>query len=120
MRLRVIHFVPDVVTAERFYQAIGLQPEVRSRTGTWMELAATGGELDLHDAASADDGAGRDGFAVNLVADEPLEAVEGRLTAAGFPCEGTIVDQEWGRSLFVRAPGGAVVQIDEQEPELYT
>ena len=30
------------------------------------------------------------------------------------------VDQEWGRSLFVRAPDGTVVQIDEQDPELYT
>jgi catechol 2,3-dioxygenase-like lactoylglutathione lyase family enzyme len=120
MRLRVIHFVPDLVTAERFYQVLGMHPEVRSRTGTWIELRAAGGELDLHDAASAADGEGREGFAVNLVADEPLEQIEGRLRQAGFPSEGAIVDQEWGRSLFVRAPDGAVVQIDEQEPELYT
>jgi hypothetical protein len=93
---------------------------VRSRTGTWVELTAAGGEVDLHDAASAADGAGRDGFAVNFVADEPLEAVERRLREAGFPPSGAIVDQEWGRSLFVRAPDGALVQVDEQERELYT
>jgi hypothetical protein len=120
VRLRVIHFVPDVAAAERFYQALGLQADVRSRTGTWVELAAAGGELDLHDSASAADGAGRNGFALNFVADEPLEAVEQRLREAGFPPDGTVVDQEWGRSLFVPAPDGSIAQIDEQDRELYT
>ncbi len=120
MKLRVIHFVPDVAEAARFYEALGLRPEVRARTGTWIELAAAGGELDLHDAASAADGEGREGFAVNLVTAEPLEAVGRRLRDAGFPPEGAAVDQGWGRSLFVRAPDGTVVQIDEQDPELYT
>jgi catechol 2,3-dioxygenase-like lactoylglutathione lyase family enzyme len=119
MKVSVIHFVADVAEAERFYRALGLLPEVRSRTGTWVELTAAGGEVDLHDAASAADGAGRDGFQVNFVADEPLEAVEQRLREAGFPPSGAIVDQEWGRSLFVRAPDGAVVQVDEQDRELY-
>jgi catechol 2,3-dioxygenase-like lactoylglutathione lyase family enzyme len=120
MKLRVIHFVPDVAEAARFYEALGLQPEVRARTGTWMELTAAGGEFDLHDAASAADGEGRDGFALNFVADEALEAVERRLRDAGFAPDGTIVDQKWGRSLFVPAPDGTLVQIDEQDRELYT
>ena len=120
MRMRVIHFVPDVLKAERFYEALGLRTDVRSRTGTWVELLAAGGELDLHDSASAADGEGRDGFALNFVTDEPLEAVARRLREAGFPPDGDVVDEEWGRSLFVRAPDGSVVQIDEQDPELYT
>jgi catechol 2,3-dioxygenase-like lactoylglutathione lyase family enzyme len=120
MKLRVIHFVPDVAEAARFYEALGLQPGARARTGTWMELTAAGGELDLHDAAIAADGEGREGLALNFVSDEPLEAVEQRLRDAGFPPEGTIVDQEWGRSLFVPAPDGTRVQIDEQNHELYT
>jgi catechol 2,3-dioxygenase-like lactoylglutathione lyase family enzyme len=120
MKLRVIHFVPDVDEAARFYEACGLQPEMRARTGTWMELTAAGGELDLHDGASAADGEGREGFALSFVSDEPLEAVERKLRDAGFPPDGAIVDQEWGRSLFVRAPDGTVVQIDEQDHELYT
>jgi hypothetical protein len=41
------------------------------------------------------------------------------LREAGFPADGAIVDQEWGRSLFVRGPDGTVVQIDEQDRELY-
>jgi Glyoxalase/Bleomycin resistance protein/Dioxygenase superfamily len=120
MRVRPIHFVPDLPAAWRFYQAVGLEPEGRSRSGHWIELSAAGGELGLHDAAIAADGEGREGLVLGFVTDEPLESVEHRLRSAGFPPEGTIVDQEWGRSLLVRAPDGTVVQIDEQDRELYT
>ncbi len=120
MRVRPIHFVPDVDEALRFYRALGLQEQATARSGHWIELRASGGELGLHDAAIAADGAGRTGVSLNFVADEPLEDVERRLRAAGFPPEGTIVDQKWGRSLFVPAPDGTVVQVDEQNRELYT
>jgi catechol 2,3-dioxygenase-like lactoylglutathione lyase family enzyme len=120
VRIRPIHFVPDIAAAVRFYRALGVDPEARARSGQWVELAAAGGDLGLHDAATAADGEGREGVALGFVADEPLEAVERRLREAGFPPEGTIVDQEWGRSLLVRGPDGAVVQIDEQDRELYT
>jgi len=120
VKVRPIHFVPDVHEAVRFYEALGLKTEARSRSGHWIELTAAGGELGLHDAAVAADGEGRQGVALNFVADEPLESVERRLRNAGFPPEGTIVDQEWGRSQLVRAPDGIVVQIDEQDSELYT
>jgi catechol 2,3-dioxygenase-like lactoylglutathione lyase family enzyme len=120
MRIRPIHFVPDLAEAQRFYQALGLTVETHSRSGHWIELTAAGGELGLHDAAIAADGEGRSGIALNFVADEPLEVVEQRLRGAGFPPEGTIVDQEWGRSLLVPAPDGTIVQIDEQDRELYT
>ena len=120
MRIRPIHFVPDLGEAVRFYEALGLRADVRSRSGHWIELTATGGELGLHEAAVAADGQGRHGLALNFVTDEPLEAVERRLHEAGFPPDGTIVDQEWGRSLFVRAPDGTIVQIDDQDRELYT
>ena len=83
-------------------------------------MTATAGELGLHDAAIVAGGQGRTGIALNFVADDPLEAVERRLREAGFPPEGTIVDQEWGRSLLVPAPDGTVIQIDEQDRELYT
>jgi catechol 2,3-dioxygenase-like lactoylglutathione lyase family enzyme len=120
MKVRPIHFVPDVEEARRFYETLGLAVQARARTGGWIELRADGGELAVHDAAAADDGEGRAGVLFSLVAEEPLEAVAARLRAAGFPPEGDAVDREWGRSLLVRAPDGMVVQIDEQEPELYT
>jgi catechol 2,3-dioxygenase-like lactoylglutathione lyase family enzyme len=120
MRVRPIYFVSDLAEAERFYRTLGLEPELRSRTGHWVELAAAGGELGLHDSAVAAEGEGRQGLALNFIADEPLEAVEQRLRKAGFLTEGTIVDHEWGRALRVRAPHGDVIQIDERDPELYT
>jgi catechol 2,3-dioxygenase-like lactoylglutathione lyase family enzyme len=119
MKVRPVHFVPDVEAALRFYEALGLQVELRDRTGRWAELRAEGGELALHDGPSADDGAGREGLLFTLVAEEPLERVAARLRAAGFPPEGEPVDQPWGRSLFVRAPDGTLVQIDAQDRELY-
>jgi catechol 2,3-dioxygenase-like lactoylglutathione lyase family enzyme len=120
MKVRPIHFVPDLTEALRFYEALGLEAQVSSRSGHWIELKATGGELGLHDGAIAADGAGREGLALNFVADESLEAIARRLRAAGFPPEGTIVDQEWGRCLFVQAPDGTHLQIDEPDRELYT
>jgi hypothetical protein len=120
MKVRPIHFVPDVAEAVRFYGALGLTTDVTARSGHWVELAASGGELGLHDAAKAADGEGRTGVMLGLVAPEPLEDVAARLRTAGFAPEGEIVDQEWGRSLYVRAPGGAMLQIDEQDRALYT
>lgn len=120
MKVRPIHFVPDVREAERFYETLGLDAQVRDRGGRWVELRAAGGELALHHGPSADDGAGREGVLFTLVTDEPLEDVAARLRAAGFPPEGEPVDQPWGRSLYVHAPGGTLVQIDAQQPELYT
>jgi catechol 2,3-dioxygenase-like lactoylglutathione lyase family enzyme len=120
MRVRPIHFVADLAAAVRFYEALGLSAQAQSRARHWVELSAAGGELGLHDAAIAADGQGRTGIALNFVADEPLETVEVRLREAGFPPEGTIVDQEWGRSLVVPGPDGTLIQIDEQDRELYT
>ena len=120
MRLRPIHFVPDVAEALRFYQALGLRTDARARSGHWVELVASGGELGLHDSAIAADGTGREGLALNFIAEEPLEDVERRLSEAGFPPHGTIVDHEWGRQLQVQTPDGTWVQIDERDRELYT
>ncbi len=61
MRVRPIHFVPDLNAALRFYEALGLQAEVRSRAGNWIELRASAGELGLHDGPGAADGEGRAG-----------------------------------------------------------
>lgn len=120
MRVRPVHFVSNVAAAVRFYETLGLRTEARSRNGRFVELEAAGGELGLHDAASAADGEGRRGVALNFISDEPLEAVERRLRAAGFPPEGTVVDEEWGRSLRLQAPDGTHVQIDERDRELFT
>jgi hypothetical protein len=78
---RPIQFVPDVAAAVRFYEALGLTTDASARFGHWIELAASCGELGLHDAAKAADGAGGTGVMLGLVADGSLEDVEARLRA---------------------------------------
>jgi catechol 2,3-dioxygenase-like lactoylglutathione lyase family enzyme len=120
VKVRPIHFVSNLREAVRFYEALGLEREALSRSGHWLELAAGGGELGLHDGAVAADGDGREGVMLTFVADEPLEAVARRLRTAGFAPRVEIVDREWGRSLLVSGPDGMLVQVDEQDRELYT
>jgi hypothetical protein len=47
--------------AMRFYEALGLELQVQARTGHWIELTASGGELALNDTTTAADGQGREG-----------------------------------------------------------
>lgn len=118
--VRAIHFVPSMEEGLRFYGALGLRAGPVARNGHWAELAGAGGELAIHDASSAADGAGRDGTIMTFVSSEPLEQVARRLAAAGFAPDGAIVDQEWGRTLYVHGPGDQTIQIDEQDQSLYT
>jgi catechol 2,3-dioxygenase-like lactoylglutathione lyase family enzyme len=118
MKVRPILFVADLPETIRFYEALGLEVQAQSRSSHWLELRASGGELGLHGPVQGEEV--QPGMRLGFVAEEPLEEVEQRLRAAGFPPEGRLVDQEWGRSLLVRGPDGAAVQIDEQDRELYT
>ena len=43
MKVRPIHFVPDIAAAVRFYEALGLTTDASARSGHWIELAASGG-----------------------------------------------------------------------------
>lgn len=54
-----------------------------------------------------------------LVAEESLERIVERLTAAGIDTVDGITDDEFGRSLRVTDPDGLVLQINEQDRELY-
>lgn len=53
------------------------------------------------------------------MADEPLEEVSRRLTAAGYEHQ-PIADEAFGRFLQVVDPEGVVVQVQEHDPSLYT
>ena len=125
MRVRPIHFVPDVAAAVRFYEALGLSGQARSRSGHWVELAAAGGELGLHDAAIADDGKGRAGFALNFIADEPLEEVERRLREylideISLDREGAVLDMiDHARGPFPGNGNQAIGQGDEIDRPIF-
>lgn len=115
MRILPIRYSADVDASVRFYEALGLARDTASRPGVWVELATAGGQLAIHRAEAEQPGS----CELALAADEPLEAVAKRLTAAGF-AGGHILDENFGRSLRVTDPDGTVVQINEFDRELYT
>lgn len=102
----------------KFYEALGLSTVRQARNGIWFELDCGGASLGVHAAPPAKSGA----VELALVSDEPLEGVTARLSALGIETidgEG-IRDDEFGRSIQLRDPGGAIVQINEHDHDLYT
>lgn len=118
MRIMPIRYVADVATSARFYAALGLVPGDSSRSGNWTELNAGGGVLALHTVRSSQqDVPGRVELAFE--AQEPLEVLAERLTAAGFEPE-AIVDENFGRSMHLSDPDGAHIEVNEYDRDLYT
>lgn len=122
MRPLALRYVRDVAAARRFYEALGLEVDFASRptrhgTTTWVEMTGGPGALALHGIAPGD---GADLPPVDLAfeAEEPLEQVVARLTAAGFAPATAIVDESFGRSFAVRDPEGLLVQVNEHDREL--
>ena len=115
MRVLPIRYCADMAASTRFYRALGLELGDVTRPGSWVELPAAAGVLALHRADGPD--AGRCELAFE--ADEPLEAVADRLRSAGFAPE-PIVDESYGRSLRVRDPDGAWVQVNDHDRSLST
>lgn len=114
MRLMPIRYTTDVEGMTRFYQALGLPVQARSRPGGWVELAAPG-TLAIHRCDAGNAGSCELAFE----AEEPLERVVDRLRRAGFSPRG-IVDESHGRSVRIRDPDGTWVQVNESDRELYT
>lgn len=123
MKVMPVRYVPDVDTARRFYETLGLKVETTirvpaGRRGGWAELLAEGegSGIALHYATAENP----DGVEFSFEAGEPLETVAERLTGAGYPLATAIVDQSYGRSFTVLDPGGLEVTINEYDRELYT
>ena len=114
MRVLPIRYCADVEASTRFYSALGLELGAATRPGSWVELPAAAGILALHkETEHAGD------CELAFEADEPLEAVAGRLAEAGYQPE-PIIDESYGRSLRVRDPDGVYVQVNENDRTLYT
>lgn len=116
MRIVAIRYTDESEQMAAFYTALGLNSDVASRTGDWVEFGAPHGTLALHAA-----GGGKPSGTVELSfeADERLEATKSRLENAGFP-GAVIVDESHGRSLRIADPEGVTLQINESDPELFT
>jgi catechol 2,3-dioxygenase-like lactoylglutathione lyase family enzyme len=118
MKVMPIRYVADIEASQRFYAALGLAPDVSSRSGNWSELSGGGGILALHTLRqAASPPAAR--LELCFVTEEPLEALTARLEGEGIDHSG-IVDENFGRLLRVTDPDGLVIQINEHDAELYS
>lgn len=112
MRLQPIVYVADMEASTSWYATLlGVEPDLSG--GHWTTFPVGGGHLALHlaDPSSGPGAAG--GVELSLVVDEPLEQVAARLHP-----NREIADEAFGRSLIVRDPDGALIQVNEHDPEL--
>jgi hypothetical protein len=118
MRVLPIRFTADVPAMRRFLEALGLQPHITSDGGGWLDLRAAAGGVQLHTNERTDEPRRSGETGLSFEADEPLESVLARLLAAGF-ADAHIIDEEFGRSLRVTDPDGAVVWVAEPMTDFY-
>ena len=120
MRPMPIRYVRDMDAARRFYETLGMSHSFTSRQprrgpSVWTELAGAGGGLALHYAS---EGSGMGAVQLSFQADERLENVAGRLSAAGYELETEITDESFGRSFTIRDPEGLLIQVNENDYDL--
>lgn len=109
MRLQPIVYTADMDAAVNWYAKV-LDVEPAFRSEMWTAIPAGDATLGIHHVSERADGSN---VAISLIATEPLEAVIGRLATVGIDPAGPIEDQPFGRSVLLRDPDGAPVQVNE-------
>lgn len=118
MKIAPLLFTGNIAAMRRFCEVLGLHASVVADGGGWVSLtAANGSTLGLHRDTVADPPRLAGQCELCFEADEPLEAVLTRLSAAGY--DAVIVDESFGRSIRVVGPDGKVIQINEAMSDFY-
>ena len=111
MILMPIVYVRDMDESVAFYERLGFEVDIQSRSQNWTELnAGEGAVLALHSAEGGE--AGR--VELSMVAQQPLE----RLVEVASLARG-IADEAFGRSIVLQDPNGLQIQVNEHDRELY-
>ena len=111
MILMPIVYVHDMAESVAFYERLGFEVDLQSRSHGWTELkAGEGAVLALHTAEGGK--AGR--VELSMVAEQPLE----RLAEVAAVARG-IADEAFGRSIVLQDPNGLRIQVNEHDRELY-
>ncbi len=111
MILMPIVYVRDMDESVAFYERLGFEVDIQSRSQMWTELkAGDGAVLALHSAEGGEPGR----VELSMVADQPLE----RIAELASLARG-IADDEFGRSLVLEDPNGLLIQVNEHDRELY-
>jgi catechol 2,3-dioxygenase-like lactoylglutathione lyase family enzyme len=106
-----IVYVRDMDESVAFYERLGFQVDIESRSKHWTELrAGEGAVLALHSAEAGNVGR----VELSMVAEQPLE----RLAEVSALARG-ISDEAFGRSIILRDPNGLQIQVNEHDRELY-
>ena len=115
--VRPVRFTDQLTEMQRFLELIGLRPWLVADRGGWSDLAAGGGRVALHDAATATSGAlpGQTSLAFEAT---DVAALAGQLEQAGVGGV-TVYDEAYGRVLTCTDPDGATLAIDEAPDDLY-
>jgi catechol 2,3-dioxygenase-like lactoylglutathione lyase family enzyme len=109
--LMPIVYVRDMDESVVFYERLGFEVDIQSRSQNWTELkAGDGAVLALHSAEESK--AGR--IELSMVAEQPLE----RLAEVAATARG-IADEAFGRSIVLQDPNGLQIQVNEHDRELY-
>jgi hypothetical protein len=117
MKVFPVRFTDDPAAMRRFLEALGLTTTLQSDGGGWIALEGAGGGVGLHDASATESPRSPGETSLSFESDEPLEQVQERLAAAGFPSD--IIDESFGRSLRVVDPDGQAFQINEAMTDDY-
>ena len=113
-----ILYVRDVAQALPFYQALGFEIALRERTGDYVQLRIGDAILGLH-KANVSSSRKIGGIHFSLITHEKLENLLERLNAAGFSTSHPIIDESFGRSVQLEAPEGLLIQVNQDEIDLY-
>jgi catechol 2,3-dioxygenase-like lactoylglutathione lyase family enzyme len=113
-----IIYTRDVAAMIAFYEALGFRLTARDRAYDWAELRLGNAQLGIH--AAAEPPVAASPVEISLDSRVPLEAVAARLAGAGIPVEQPITDVSFGRTMSVRDPAGRLVEISENDRNLYT
>ena len=109
MRLQPIVYTTDTTRSVDWYsKVLGVEPAYSSEA--WTSIPAGDASLGIHHAEKRPPASY---LAISLVSNERLEDVVARLAEVGIHPEAAIAQQPFGRSVLLRDPDGAPVQINE-------
>ncbi|MCS4484478.1 hypothetical protein NXS08_03110 [Gleimia sp. 6138-11-ORH1] len=111
MKILAIRYSADTAQMRHFYTTLGLSLNEETASDGWSEMHGSGGYVAVH-SRYAETLPTHD-VELSLEAEEPLEAIQTRLSDAGFDA-GEIVLEDFGRSLRLKDPEGMPLQINGQ------
>src|SRR6266566_2525982 len=114
LTLMTIVYVRNTDAVLPFYQTLGMKPIAVERGREWIELQLGDAVLGLHQSDQPSSQFGRSR------SHEPLETFLERLAAAGFTTDHPILDETFGRYVMIEAPDGFLIQVNEEDPDLFT